>query len=340
MNKVLYIFDRFPLSVCTQEGQLSELEELIPAQIEEDCTGLVSFLPYVDPSKIYLDQHNSSIGETWKGHNTSFAQHLLKTGETSFVDVGGGSGNIFKSVVELDSNVSWKIIDLNPTTEDPRVDVIAGPFRPEYINDGDTVVTSHFLEHLTNPKDFLTTLWDRKAKYHIFSIPNFKKYAESNYSATIMFEHPHYLVEDYVQQILAITGWKIINKEYYKEHSIFFTTERVEPVSVGINVSNSEDIINFLSYMQDKAQQLSKLDRPFYVFGAHFTYYYLLNMGIAENQIIAVVDNDSKKQGRRMYGTNTKVISPKDLPENTDIFVEMGPYNNEIKKTLLNVNFL
>ena len=87
--------------------------------------------------------------------------------------------------------------------------------------------------------------------------------------------------------------------------------------------------------MKKRAKNITQ--DKFYVFGAHLTYYYLLNLGIDENRILAVVDNDLNKQGKRMYGTNTKVISPHELEEGANIFVEMGPYNKEIIKGLDNI---
>jgi hypothetical protein len=38
-----------------------------------------------------------------------------------------------------------------------------------------------------------------------------------------------------------------------------------------------------------------------------------------------------------MYGTTTRVISPQEMEEGASIFVEMGPYNEEIIKGLSNV---
>lgn len=340
MKNRLFTFEKFPLSVCTQEGPLTNSEELIEAYIEEDETGLISFLPYVDPAKIYIAQHNSSIGETWRIHNDSLAKHLLKTGETSFIDVGGGSGNIYKSVCNYNPDVLWKIIDLNPTLDDSRVETIRGLYEPKYINENDVVVTSHFLEHQYNPIEFLSGLRERNPKYHIFSVPNFKQYAKNNYSATIMFEHPHYLTEDYLDYILALTGWKIVDKYYYKDHSIFFTTVPIEPTDNQTTFKCTDEITSFIQYMQNKANTLSNMTEPFYVFGAHFTYYYLLNMGVSEDQIIAVIDNDVMKQGRRMYGTNTKVISAQEAIPGSYVVVEMGPYNDEIKKSLTNLKFI
>ncbi len=340
MKNRLFTFKQFPLSVCTQDGPLTDSEELIEAYIDEDETGLISFLPYVDPAKIYISQHNSSIGETWRMHNDEFAKYLLKTNETSFIDIGGGSGNIFKSACNYNSNLAWKIIDLNPTLDDSRVETVTGFYEPEMINEDDVVITSHFLEHQYNTEEFLVGLRKRNPKYHIFSLPNFKQYSKNRYSATIMFEHPHYLTEDYLDYILAKAGWKIVDKHYYKDHSIFFTTVPIEPVDNFKTFNCYDEINDFIQYMIERSNTLANRTKRFYVFGAHFTYYYLLNMGVSVDQIIAVVDNDPKKQGRRMYGTNTPVISPAELQVGSDILVEMGPYNDEIKKTLNGMNFI
>ena len=336
--KTLVEFDRFPLSVCTRNTPLNANEHLIKAKIVEDDMGLVSFFPFVDPKLIYLEQHNSSIGETWNQHNQQFAKYISRYELNNIIDVGGGSGNIYKMFKEIDKDVNWTIIDMNPTLQDEKVNIIKDLFDSKYINEQDVVITSHFLEHVAEIERFLTELASKRPKYHIFSLPNFKEYARSNYSATIMFEHPRYLTEEFLNYILSKTGWHIVDKTYFKNHSIFFTTIPTEPVDMEIKLECSQDIVNFISYLQNKADSLR--DKSFYIFGAHFTYYYLLNMGIREEQIIAVVDNDVSKQGKRMYGTNTKVISANQLPVGADLLVEMGPYNDEIKNKIKNVNFL
>lgn len=330
---VLFEFEKFPLSVCVQQGTLSYKEKLIKATIEEDEQGLITFLPFVDPEEIYLSQHNSSIGETWKGHNDQFAQYVLYYEKEKITDIGGGSGNIYKSYIKYNDNIKWKIIDLNPTLEDSNVELIKGFYHPEYIQEGETVITSHFLEHLTDLKGFLISLRERNPKQHIFTLPNFKQYAKNNYSATLMFEHPYFLTEDYLDYILSLTGWKIVNKQYYKNHSIFFSTIPSLPSETKVKFDYKEDINNFLQYMLNRVHEIKDIPR-FYVFGAHYTYYYLINMGVSINQIIAVIDNDSNKQGKRMYGTNTKVISSQDIEKDAKVFVEMGPYNEEIIKGL------
>lgn len=339
MKTVLFNFEKFPLSVCTQNGPLTDAERLIPAWIEEDEQGLINFLPYVDPADIYISQHNSSIGKTWEDHNDMFAKFVLSAETTNVVDVGGGSGNIYKSYMKHNSRVNWKVIDLNPAVSGENVSIIKGLYKPELIQEGDTVITSHFLEHIVDLTAFLTELRNRNPKYHIFTLPNFVKYAQSNYAATIMFEHPHFLTEDYLDCILSVTGWEVLEKVHYKNHSIFFKTKPTTPISREVKLQSTKYINDFLSYMAQRAASIPKT-KSFYVFGAHFPYYYLLNLGITEDQIIAVVDNDPLKQGRRMYGTNTMVISPAELPAGASVFVEMGPYNDEIKTGMPNVSFI
>ncbi|NQU33609.1 MAG: hypothetical protein HQ521_10270 [Bacteroidetes bacterium] len=337
--KTLFEFERFPLSVCTQDGDLSPLEEMIPASICEDDFGLISFLPYVDPKKIYLSQHNSSIGPTWTEHNKRFAEYVYKVEKHAVTDIGGGSGNIYKSYLQHNTNVNWKIIDLNPTLEDRNVQLIKGLYDSKYISKGETVITSHFLEHQFDFKKFLSELRMREPKYHIFSLPNFKYYAKNKYLATIMFEHPHYLEEDYLDHILKITGWKILNKAYFNNHSIFYTTEPTKPTNDQQKFDCKDDIVDLIEYYKKRVEKIKHLD-GFYVFGAHFTYYYLLNFGIKEIQIKAVVDNDVKKQNRRMYGTNTKTISSDELPNGAMLFLEMGPYNEEISRSLKDIVYI
>jgi len=332
-NKVLCSFDKFPLSVCAREGELSPIEKLIPATIEEDKNGLITFLPFVDPKDIYLSQHNNSIGETWREHNNQFAKYVYQVEKNNVVDVGGGSGNIYKSYIQYNNDVKWKLIDINPTLENDKVEIIRDIFNPKYINEGDTVITSHFLEHIHDLKEFLISLRNKNPKQHIFTLPNFKQYAKNNYSATLMFEHPYYLAEGYLEYVLALTGWKVLDKQYYKDHSIFFTTVPTQPIENNLKFDHSKDIIDFIQYMKDRVDNIKHIPK-FYVFGAHFTYYYIINMGVSIDQIIAVIDNDTSKQNKRMYGTNTKIISASELEENAHVFVEMGPYNEEIKQGL------
>ena len=230
MNTLIKL-PNFPVSICTQDGELTDKEIMIDANIVEDNDGFIKFLPYVDPKLIYMSQHNSSIGKTWTQHNSEFVKFIYETEQNKIVDIGGGSGNIFNSFSKLNENVDWTIIDLNPPVESKNLTIIQGLYDSQIINKGDVVVTSHFVEHLFDLKSFLDNLHDRNPSYHIFSLPNFSYYAKNKYCSTLMFEHPNYLAEECLKYMLEITGWEVVDKKYFKEHSIFFKTSPIETKS-------------------------------------------------------------------------------------------------------------
>ena len=63
----------------------------------------------------------------------------------------------------------------------------------------------------------------------------------------------------------------------------------------------------------------------------------LIFNGLEKKSIISVLDNDPKKQGEFLYGTNYKVFSPKILKryKNPTVILRAGEYNGEIKKNIL-----
>ena len=227
--KTILKFKKFPVSICTQAGELTDQEKMIEAKIIEDDSGAIHFVPYIDPKDIYLTQHNNCVGETWESHNLEFTNFVLKHEKDNITEIAGGSGKVFLNFIAKNPNYKkWKVIDINPTkiyNEDPRNQVIKGLYNKDMINKGDVVISSHFVEHVAHLDTFLQDLRSKNPKYHIFSLPNFKKFSSSKYTATIMFEHPHYLPEDYLDYFLEKNGWRVINKHYYRDHSIFYTTE-------------------------------------------------------------------------------------------------------------------
>ena len=50
-----------------------------------------------------------------------------------------------------------------------------------------------------------------------------------------------------------------------------------------------------------------------FLFGAHVFAQYLIEFGLNIDRIVCLLDNDIKKQGKRLYGTSKIVKSPKIL---------------------------
>ena len=86
---------------------------------------------------------------------------------------------------------------------------------------------------------------------------------------------------------------------------------------------------------------ISKAEIPVYLFGTHVFSQYLISFGLDTSNIVYLLDNDIRKEGKRLYGTSLTSKSPKilkDIP-NALVILRVGVYNEEVKKDILaNIN--
>ena len=78
-----------------------------------------------------------------------------------------------------------------------------------------------------------------------------------------------------------------------------------------------------------------------FIFGAHIFTQYLIKFGLDEGLFANILDNDHRKIGNRLYGTDLTVRSPKILKdiENPVLVLKAAQYTEEIKKDILeNIN--
>jgi hypothetical protein len=140
------------------------------------------------------------------------------------------------------------------------------------------------------------------------------------------------------------------------DHSIFYAATRDSNVKL-VNLppdlyrKNKKLYLDYVQYHQSLICELNRiiqsLTAPVYLFGAHVFAQYLIAFGLDTSKIVCLLDNDLKKQGRRLYGTNLKVHSPACLSgvEQPCVILKAGVYNEEIKEDILsninsNVKFL
>jgi len=72
-----------------------------------------------------------------------------------------------------------------------------------------------------------------------------------------------------------------------------------------------------------------------YLFGAHIFSQFLINRGLQTNKIEAVIDNSPNKVGKRLYGSNLKVINPEYLKGCAGLVIlKAGQYQAEVEKQL------
>jgi hypothetical protein len=142
-----------------------------------------------------------------------------------------------------------------------------------------------------------------------------------------------------------------LNKEYFRDgHSIFYATVHdpsVNPIALppGLYEKNKQLYLNYVQYheelIEDLNRKMSQLNQPLYLFGAHVFAQYLIAFGFDTHRIVSLLDNDPKKQGKRLYGGSLTVQSPKVLREveRPVVILKAGVYNQEIKEDILgNIN--
>jgi len=351
----LYNFPNFPVFMgCSSQPAELDLKHDMSWWISKS-SGLVQLKTLLPLDVLYQEQHAGAIGMLWERHHKSFAAFIRKTKPTAILEIGGAHGILEREYQQF-CQIPWTILEPNPSPVDGcKAQFIKGFFDEKFVYDGyfDTVVHSHVFEHIYKPEEFMLQLSEfmDAGKQLIFSLPNMQAMLERNYTNCINFEHTIFLTEPYVDYLLAKHGIKILAKEYFMEdHSIFYAAIReagVKPMPLSQDLYEANKAL-FLSYVDfhkaliaDLNQRMEQASQPIYLFGAHVFAQYLLEMGLNTEKIVCLLDNDPKKQGRRLYGTRLNVASPKVLVRAKDplVILKAGVYNDEIKKDILeNIN--
>lgn len=143
----------------------------------------------------------------------------------------------------------------------------------------------------------------------------------------------------------------ILDKAYYKDdHSIFYAAEKIhDTIPHEINEGTYGKYKGlFEEYISDHLDDVNTINGiindtsvPVYLFGAHVFSQYLISFGLDTTNIVGLLDNDTSKAGKRLYGTELYSDSPKilkDIPE-AIVILRAGVYNEEIKKDIIeNIN--
>jgi 2-polyprenyl-3-methyl-5-hydroxy-6-metoxy-1,4-benzoquinol methylase len=352
----LYTFKDFPVFMgCTNEPIETDLKTDMSWYIS-DKSGMIQLNPLLPLDIVYMSEHGSgTVGKSWEYHHKSFAEFINRFDVKSVLEIGGLHGILSKKFYGMNPEVDWTIIEPNPIVVDGvKAKVIQGFFDDNFTSEDtyDTVVHSHVFEHVYQPNDFInhiSTFLD--SGLLIFSIPNMDEMIKRGYTNCINFEHTILLGEEHVEYLLSSNGFEIMDKEYYKDdHSIFYCAKKINDNTPTTSLSGSKNKYEtqFNNYIETHLLDVSKIneqikstDLPVYLFGAHVFSQYLISFGLETDKIVCLLDNDSSKWNKRLYGTNLKVHTPKVLKEVNEgiVILRAGVYNDEIKNDILdNIN--
>jgi len=349
----LYSFAKFPVFMgCLEQPQTGDLKQDMSWWISRG-SGLIQLKKLLPLDILYPESHGAgAVGALWDKHHKAFAHFLNRMSPSAVLEVGGAHGILAKEYQQF-GRIPWTILEPNPSpVEGCDARFIQGFFNDKFTYDEafDAIVHSHVFEHIYKPDQFIRHLSEFMAqgKHLIFSLPNMQVMLERKYTNCINFEHTVFLTEPYVEFLLAKHGFRLLDKEYFMDdHSIFYATVRdssVKPIAIPCNLyeKNKRLYMEYVNYHEeliiDLNHRMSNTTQPVYMFGAHVFAQYLIAFGLNTSRIVSLLDNDPKKQGKRLYGTNLLVQSPKVLHdvEMPIVILKAGVYNQEIKKDILN----
>ena len=334
--EVLHSLNSFPVFMgCVEHDESKDLHADISWAISPN-NGILQLISLIPINILYQSQHHAP---------------------RSVLEIGGAHGILSREYKKL-NKIDWTILEPNPSpAEGVSAEFIEGFFDDNFTFDGefDTIIHSHVFEHVYYPDEFIIHIsgFLENGQNLIFSLPNMEQMLKRKYTNCINFEHTVFITEPYVEHLLSKHGFRQISKEYFKEdHSIFYayvkdsSTPLVE-LPKGLYEHNKILYLDYVDYhnklISDLNVKIDKTsnDRPIYLFGAHVFAQYLIEFGLNIDRIVCLLDNDIKKQGKRLYGTSMIVESPKMLAgiDNPIVILKAGFYNKEVRDDILdNIN--
>jgi SAM-dependent methyltransferase len=346
----IYSFKKFPVYMGCVDPNLSNND--LFCDMEWGCSkssGSVQLMNLIDPTLLYQEHHNpGTVGKTWQHHHETFYDFIKDNGYNTVLEIGGASGTLVKHFLPEVQPFTWTIVEPSNQTgiNDPRVNYAQGYFETyPFDTKFDTIVHSHVFEHVYDPLIFLEKINNLLAQGgdHYISVPNMRYWLEQGFTNTLMFEHTFYLDENVLEYLLNHSGFKILDK-IIQPHSIFVHCIKDSQIEV---ITPKFDYIKelYLGYVAELEIDVATInekigDHSFFLFGAHIFSQVLINLGLRQEQIAFILDNDLKKQEQRLYGTNLIVKSPNILHgiNSPKVVLRGGVYTNEIKESILKVN--
>ena len=350
--ETIYTIKNFPVYMGATDGKKEEDQFADMCFQISKSSGMVQLNPLVDLNVVYQSSHNSgAIGQVWKDHHQALANFIIKFGKNSVLEIGGYSGILANNCLNHNPHLDWTIIDPHVKPFDSKIKVLNSFFDHTFESDQqyDVIVHSHLIEHVIDLNAFMKTCHDhlKDDGLMIFSFPNFYKFINDRHTNCLNFEHTFCLDEISLERLLSVNSFKFVEKQYfYEDHHIFCCVKKSE-VELNSFPSRYEENKNiFLEYFDDlnifihKANDILENEPVAFMFGGHVTSQFLISMGLNQDLITCLLDNDSKKHNRRLYGTNLMIKSPQILSnfESPILILKNSLFDKEIKEQVLSIN--
>ena len=349
---------QYPISFTMTKDDNYKFEDMIFSECI-DCN-TIQLRNLIDLKVLYDKPHNdNSIGNTWIEHFKEFSNMITKQKNKNgtVLEIGSPTDKMLKYI---DNYNNWILLDPNAKDytnssiyKDKNIKSIKYFFSETTFFDFkiDTIIHSHLLEHLYNPYELLLNMGkilDNDGNIFI-SVPNLHLYSFNMLFLGLHFEHTYFLNEMNMLYLCNKCNLEIVNKEYYKNHSIFYQLKKCKnQENISINLLKNFNL-GYKSQLFKKINEIKKMimiinskikDKKIYIFGCHSNTQAMLYFGLNINNVKYILDNDKGKWDKKLYGYQLQCKSPEIIKniEEPIVICNVGPYTNEIKKQLREIN--
>jgi len=343
----------FPIHMLSEGDPSNDLccDMIFSIGVED---GFIELRKTVSPEILYKDRHSNAIGAMWRGAHEAVAR-LIQDNSTSaskILEIGGGTGKLNQIFNEIGGACNkWTIIEPQPLpVEGCTAEFVKGFFPEDLQNEKfDMVIHTHYFEHVENIQTFLedVTRFLQVGGKMIFALPDMEPMLDKYMTSIIHFEHTFLITEKYLDFILNRNGFTVDEKQHFGngQSLIYVTTylgvKAALKLPDGLYETNRAILKDYFCYHKEMIQEynrkLNAETRACYLFGAHMTTQFFVAYGLNMEKIEAILDNDTNKYGKRVGGTDKKILSPECLKDAGEVVVILpnSPYAKEIKTDIL-----
>ena len=350
-----YSFSKFPIFMgTTDQPRETDVCEDLNFSTCTNC-GCVQLSNLIPLDVLYEKSHNAAVGKTWDKHHLEFYNFIKNYTKGTIVEIGGGNLHLAR---HLENEASIDKIVIYDTNTYGEINSDKIEMREEFFDSRSTqglsidmVIHSHLMEHLYNPIEEIQSMSDtlQEGGYMAIAIPLINNMLEDKFTNAMNFEHTYMITENIYQDILNKANLEIVATKDFSKYTRFLITKkntgcdlifRSYPECIGI-------LDNFVKYYSEEVNNIKEIleldysKENTFIFGAHIFTQYLIKFGLNEGLFSNILDNDDRKIGNRLYGTDLIVKSPKILKdiENPILVLKAAQYTEEIKKDILeNIN--
>ncbi len=181
------------------------------------------------------------------------------------------------------------------------------------------------------------------------AFPTIDVFLKNGWTNGLNFQHTFLTTEDHIDFVLFRAGYSVVAKKRFNDCVMFVEYRKVNFSDIwrarpDEYDKNRELYHNYMNGLVTDAkvigERLGEISGPRFMFGAHIFTQTLLYSGLNGGKFMCVLDNDTDKQGERLYGTGLYVESPEIIRnlEEPVVVVRAAQYTEEIAKGLHEIN--